>query len=49
LCGERSDSGAAPPIFPTGAQFAVLQADPSKPDEIFIVWLRLPNDYVLPP
>src|SRR6476646_2576045 len=41
--------GPAPPIFPPGAQFAVLQGDPSKAGEIFTIRLRFPNGYVLPP
>jgi len=36
--------GPAPPIFPKGAEFAVLQGDPSKADE-FTVRLRFPNGY----
>lgn len=39
----------APPIFPPGAQFAVLQGDPSKAGEIFTIRLRFPNGYILPP
>lgn len=41
--------GPAPPIFPAGAEFAVVQGDPSVPGEIFTVRLRFPNNYVLPP
>jgi quercetin dioxygenase-like cupin family protein len=41
--------GPAPPIFPPGALFAVLQGDPSKAGEIFTIRLRFPNGYVLPP
>lgn len=41
--------GPAPPIFPPGAQFAVVQGDPSVAGAIFTVRLRLPNGYVLPP
>jgi quercetin dioxygenase-like cupin family protein len=41
--------GPAPPIFPKGAQFAVVQGDPSVPGVIFTVRLRFPNGYVLPP
>jgi quercetin dioxygenase-like cupin family protein len=41
--------GPAPPIFPAGAQFAVVQGDPSVAGQIFTVRLRLPNGYVLPP
>ena len=41
--------GPAPPIFPAGAQFAVLQGDPSKAGEIFTIRLRFPNGYILPP
>ena len=41
--------GPAPPIFPKGAQFAVVQGDPGKAGEIFTVRLRFPNGYILPP
>jgi hypothetical protein len=41
--------GPAPPIFPAGAQFAVVQGDPSVAGQIFTVRLRFPNGYVLPP
>jgi quercetin dioxygenase-like cupin family protein len=41
--------GPAPPIFPKGALFAVLQGDPSVAGEIFTVRLLFPNGYVLPP
>ena len=40
--------GPAPPIFPKGAEFAVLQGDPSKSEE-FTVRLRFPNGYKIPP
>jgi hypothetical protein len=41
--------GPAPPIFPRGAQFAVVQGDPSVAGQIFTVRLRFPNGYILPP
>jgi quercetin dioxygenase-like cupin family protein len=41
--------GPAPPIFPAGAQFAVVQGDPSVPGALFTVRLRFPNGYILPP
>ena len=41
--------GPAPPIFPAGAQFAVVQGDPSVAGAVFTVRLRLPNGYILPP
>jgi quercetin dioxygenase-like cupin family protein len=41
--------GPAPPVFPKGAQFAVVQGDPSVPGAIFTVRLRFPNNYILPP
>jgi len=41
--------GPAPPIFPAGAQFAVVQGDPSAAGAIFTVRLRFPNGYILPP
>lgn len=40
--------GPAPPIFPPGAQMAVLQGNPST-SELFTVRLRLPNGYKIPP
>ena len=40
--------GPAPAVFPPGAEFAVLQGDPSKA-EPFTVRLRLPNGYKIPP
>jgi len=41
--------GPAPPIFPPGAQFAVVQGDPSVAGEVFTVRLLFPNGYVLAP
>jgi quercetin dioxygenase-like cupin family protein len=41
--------GPAPPIFPAGAQFAVMQGDPSVAGAIFTVRLRFPNGYIIPP
>jgi quercetin dioxygenase-like cupin family protein len=38
----------APPMFPPGAEIAVLQGDPSKA-EAFTVRLRFPNGYKIPP
>jgi quercetin dioxygenase-like cupin family protein len=46
---DRIVWGPAPPIFPPGAQFAVLEGDPSKAGEIFTIRLRFPNGYILPP
>lgn len=40
--------GPAPSVFPPGAEFAVLEGDPSKA-EPFTVRLRLPNGYKIPP
>jgi quercetin dioxygenase-like cupin family protein len=40
--------GPAPPVFPPGAEMAVLQGDPSDAGEIFTVRLRFPGGYVLP-
>jgi quercetin dioxygenase-like cupin family protein len=40
--------GPAPPIFPKGAEFAVLQGDPGSSNE-FTVRLRFPNGYKIPP
>jgi quercetin dioxygenase-like cupin family protein len=41
--------GPAPAIFPPGAQFAVVEGDPSAAGEVFTVRLLFPNDYVLAP
>ena len=41
--------GPAPPIVPPGAQFAVVQGDPSVAGEVFTVRLLFPNGYVLAP
>jgi quercetin dioxygenase-like cupin family protein len=38
----------APPFFPAGARFAVLQGDPSQPG-IFTVRLELPAGYIIRP
>jgi len=40
--------GPAPPVFPAGAQMALLQGDPSKA-ELFTVRLRFPNGYKIAP
>jgi quercetin dioxygenase-like cupin family protein len=40
--------GPAPAVFPPGAEFAVLEGDPSKA-EPFTVRLRFPNGYKIPP
>jgi quercetin dioxygenase-like cupin family protein len=40
--------GPAPAVFPPGAEFAVMQGDPSKA-EPFTVRLRFPNGYKIPP
>ncbi len=47
--GDGLDWKPAPPIFPAGAQMAVVQGDPSAAGVIFTVRLRFPNGYVLPP
>jgi quercetin dioxygenase-like cupin family protein len=41
--------GPAPAVFPPGAQFALMQGDPSKAGEPFTVRLRFPDGYVVPP
>ena len=46
--GDGLDWQPAPPIFPSGAQMAVVQGDPSAAGVIFTVRLRFPNGYVLP-
>jgi quercetin dioxygenase-like cupin family protein len=39
--------GPAPPVFPKGAQIAVLSGDPSK-DGPYVVRLKMPANYVIP-
>jgi quercetin dioxygenase-like cupin family protein len=39
--------GAAPPVFPSGAQMAVLSGDPSKTGT-FVVRLKFPAGYKVP-
>ncbi len=46
--GDDIQWGPAPPIFPKGAEMAVLQGDPSKAEE-FTVRLRMPNGYKIAP
>lgn len=38
----------APPFFPAGAQFAVMQGDPSK-DGVYTVRLQMPAGYYIAP
>ena len=40
--------GPAPPIFPAGAEMAVLQGDPSS-NSVFTVRLRFPDGYKIAP
>jgi hypothetical protein len=40
--------GPAPPVFPAGAQFAVLAGDPSKPGP-FVVRIKAPDAYRIMP
>ncbi|MEP7326683.1 MAG: cupin domain-containing protein [Gemmatimonadota bacterium] len=40
--------GPAPPFFPAGSRFTVLQGDPSK-DGIYTVRLEMPAGYFIPP
>ncbi|HEY2171475.1 MAG TPA: cupin domain-containing protein [Candidatus Angelobacter sp.] len=45
---DKIQWGTAPPVFPAGAQFAVLAGDPGKPGP-FIVRLKLPDGYRIMP
>jgi quercetin dioxygenase-like cupin family protein len=40
--------GAAPPSLPAGAQFALLDGDPTKPGA-FTIRLKFPDGYKIPP
>ena len=40
--------GPAPPFFPAGARFAVMQGDPSKAG-VYTVRLSMPNGYTIRP
>lgn len=46
---QSTDWAPAPPVFPPGAEIAVLQGDPGKAGEPFTVRLRFPNGYKLAP
>ena len=41
--------GPAPPVFPAGAQMAVLSGDPSAEGGLFTVRLLMPDGYIIPP
>ena len=47
--GQSVQWSPAPPIFPAGAEIAVMQGDPSKAGEEFTVRLRFPNGYRIAP
>jgi quercetin dioxygenase-like cupin family protein len=40
--------GPAPPVFPKGAQMAVVSGDPGKP-AMFTIQLSMPDGYKIPP
>jgi quercetin dioxygenase-like cupin family protein len=44
---DKVQWGPAPPVFPAGAQMAVLEGDPSKKGAV-TVRLRLPSNYEIP-
>lgn len=46
--GDAVKWGPAPPFFPAGAQFAVVQGDPASSGE-YTVRLRMPAGYVIAP
>lgn len=41
--------GPAPPKLPPGAQFAVIQGDPSVPGALYTIRAKLPDGYSVPP
>jgi quercetin dioxygenase-like cupin family protein len=41
--------GPAPPALPPGAQFAVIEGDPSKAGGTFTIRLKAPDGYKVPP
>ena len=45
---DKIQWGPAPPVFPAGAQFAVLAGDPTKPGP-FVVRLKFPDGYRVMP
>jgi hypothetical protein len=45
---DKVQWGPAPPVFPAGAQFAVIAGDPGKPGP-FIVRLKFPDGYRVMP
>ena len=52
LQGQTPDAikwGPAPPTLPAGASLAVLAGDPGKAGELFIIRLKAPDGYRVPP
>lgn len=45
---DKVQWGPAPPVFPAGAQFAVLAGDPAKPGP-FVVRIKAPDGYRMMP
>jgi hypothetical protein len=41
--------GPAPPLIPPGAQFAVLEGDPTAADGDYTIRLKMPDGYRIPP
>lgn len=41
--------GEAPATLPAGAKVAVLEGDPSAPNALFTIRLKMPNGYKIPP
>lgn len=41
--------GPAPPSLPPGAQFAVLEGDPSKAGGTYVIRAKMPDGYKVPP
>lgn len=41
--------GPAPPSLPSGAQFAVIEGDPSKAGGSYVIRAKMPDGYKVPP
>ncbi|WP_343504239.1 cupin domain-containing protein [Alloyangia pacifica] len=45
---DEVEFGAGPPLLPPGAELAVLAGNPGEPG-VFVIRLRFPEGYVIPP
>lgn len=49
LAPEQVSWGDCPPVLPSGARCAIAEGDPSTPDALFALRVRMPDGYRIPP